>query len=29
VSTVAASFVVSLVAFFRLVGMDEHARAAG
>ena len=29
VSTVAASFVLALVAFGRLVGMDEHARAGG
>jgi NADH-quinone oxidoreductase subunit L len=29
VGTVAVSFVLSLVAFFRLVGMDEHARGGG
>ena len=29
VSTVTASFLLSVVALFRLVGMDEHARAGG
>jgi NADH-quinone oxidoreductase subunit L len=29
VGTVTASFVLSVVAFFRLVAMDEHARAGG
>src|SRR5262249_53910033 len=29
VGTVAFSFLLSLLAFFRLVGMDEHARAGG